>query len=98
MSTPQNQSVDTALLEAAKIDFDRHLNDGVVRPSFFHQRNEKWTGAAVNLNLQVFCPERFCVSPALNGRLRADHPYLLVLGYVQRLGRSGLDHADYRNF
>src|SRR5258705_1758108 len=93
----ENQRVDTALLETLKIGFSRHLDDFVIRPTFFDQRHEEWTGAAVNLDGAVRGLESVSISAALNRCLGADHAHLFIFRALDRAPHAGLDHADHRD-
>src|SRR5882757_10967382 len=80
----ENQRVDTTLLETLKIGFSRHLDDFVIRPTFFDQRHEEWTGAAVHFDGAVRGLESVSISAALNRRLGADHADLLIFRALDR--------------
>ncbi len=68
----ENQRIDAALLETAKIRLDRHFDDRIVGPTFFNQRYQQRASAAVNFDGRIRRLERARISAALDRRFGAD--------------------------
>jgi hypothetical protein len=97
MCATEDQRVDAALLETAKVGLYRHFRHLVVSPSLLHQRYKERTGATVDFNDRIGFFQRTCISAALDGRLSADNPDLLVSCTFDRPTHTWVNDRNHRD-